>query len=429
MKKARLAIAVLATAALWGFNPWDTHALSGEILPAEPNTNVLGECDFDPGDPIVKVPVAAGAEAFRCGLATFQVHMFNKPFADKFDRFPPERVNAEKPGDLFLLRVAPATSIGGAKIEFPNGIVYCSHFNPPVTRWSRSDGMIGLDVLVQHIVQVDFDEGKLRFLRAVPKAAGERFDIVSLQQRPRLCALTVKAQCCDEPAEEFFVQLENPDAIQLRSRVYRKLVKKGSIRRFHRESTLGLILESECWAGTADSFTIGRFQTKDVRAVVGGDNLIGLGYLSRFVVTFDFPRGFMYLQPGNQIDREDAHDVSGLGMVLKNDSPVIRRIEPGSTAEAAGFKTRDVIVDVDGQTINRENLASLWRKLRHEGSTLHIRVKRGGDEITFDLKLEETPEERGAADKPPGPIVPNYLPHRGPLKLPELIASGEPKNA
>jgi hypothetical protein len=88
-----------------------------------------------------------------------------------------------------------------------------------------------------------------------------------------------------------------------------------------------------------------------------------------------------------------------------------------------------VIVDVDGRPINRENRATL---LRHEGSALRVRVKRNGDELTFDLKLEEAPAEGVATDEPPRPIrpidVPNYPPPPGPSPLPELIDSAEPRN-
>ena len=396
MKRMRLAVAVLAAGACVAVSFWGTIGAGKMILAAEPNANVLGECDFDPADAIIKVPVAAGHQTWRCGLATSETSMFHSSLATKLERDDLLADNIpERPGDVVVVRRAPATSIGGVKVEFPHGTVFCGRLGHFGGYWSHTDGLIGLDVLAQQIVEIDFDEGMIRFLRAVPEAAGERFEIGSLQKRPRLRAVTVKAQCCDEPAEDFYVELEESDTIQIRSRDYRRLLEKRLIRQLHVEPTLGISgarRPRDSYAGRAASFGIGGYRTCDVRVVAGGDNVIGAGFLSRFVVTFDFPRGFMYLRPGKQFDRQDRHDVSGLRLRWSKASVVVGAVEPGSPAEAAGVLEDDRIVDVDGKPVNQETRATLWRQLHQQGSTLRLRLKRDGRIVTVDLKLEARPE-------------------------------------
>jgi hypothetical protein len=435
MKRTRLAVAVLAAGACAVSSCGEIGARSA-ILAAEPESNVLGECEFDPGDAIIKAPVLAGGETCRCGLATSQTSMFHTSLAAKFERddFLVDNI-PERPGDSVVLRRVSATSLGGVKIEFRYGVVLCGRLGHFGAYWSHTDGLIGLDVLAQQIVEIDFDEGKIRFLRGVPEAAGERFEISSLQKRPRLCAVTVKARCCDEPAEDFYVELEEADTIQIRSRDYNKLLEDGRITQLHMEPTLGLsrVRPFGSFAGTAATFGIGGFRKSDVRVVAGGANVIGTGFLSRFVVTFDFPRGFIYLRPGKQFDRKDHHDISGLRLGWSNDSVVVHATQPRSPAESAGVLAGDRIVDVDGKPINRESRAILWRQLRQEGSTLRLRLKRDGGIVIVDLKLEALPEmpidkgdEPAASHRPDH--VPNYPARLEPSELPELIEPGEPEN-
>jgi hypothetical protein len=422
MKRTRLAVAVLVGAYLAGPSR-DGIGTDGGVLAAEPDASVLGDCEFDPADAIIKVPVMAGREAYRCGLATSRTSMFHTSLATKFqrdDNFP------EQPGAFLVMRIAPPTTIGGMKVEFPLGIIFCGKLGHVGGYWSHTDGLIGLDVLAHHIVEFDFDEGRVRFLRAVPEAAGERFDIASLQKRPRLCAVTVKAKFCDEPAEDFYVELEEPDTIQIRSPDNNRLLEQGAIRQLHVEPTLGLCgaRPHGSLAGTAASFSIGGFQKSDVRVVAGNANVIGTGFLSRFVVTFDFPRGFMYLRPGKQFDRHDRHDLSGLSLGWSKQSVVVYAVQPGSPGTAAGVLAGDRIVDVDGKPVNLESRATLWRQLRQEGSTLSLRLKREGATVTVDLKLRAFPEMPILK----GDYVPNYPARAEPSELPELIKAGEPEN-
>ncbi len=84
-----------------------------------------------------------------------------------------------------------------------------------------------------------------------------------------------------------------------------------------------------------------------------------------------------YVGVGIQIeDREDRVVVS---------SPI-----EGSPAERAGVESGDVVVAVDGNDIAEEDVSEIADMVRGpEGSEVRVTVRRGGDEMTFDLRRAE----------------------------------------
>jgi hypothetical protein len=287
---------------------------------------------------------------------------------------------------------------------------------------------------VQHVVQIDFDQGKIRFLRKIPEDAGEQFEIISLRKRPRLCAVTVRAQCCSEPAAEFSVELECPDAIYLRSAAFHGLLKKGELRWPHIESTFDTSEAPISFVGTAKTFKLGRFETNDVRAVAHLDNVIGLGYLSRFVVTFDFPNGAMYLRPGKQFERVDDYDGSGLHATMTDKALRVVFCTPKGPAHRAGVTREDTIVEINGQPVNRKNQAEFRRRIREPGAKLQVHFKRDGEDHHVELELPAIPRgDPGDADPTQGDFshddIPDYPPRRAPSALEEIGHRNEPQNA
>ncbi len=311
MKKRRTFTVGAAVVAVFALLPGPPRKFSGRVESAEPDTTMLARFDISTKPTVLMVPVTVGRDPFQFGLATADFSVFSRAFAKSLPRL---EAGLDRPDDEFLgtaYRAAPQISVGNLRLQFPYPWVQCA--NPGTifgAQFIGSDGVIGLDILAEQIVEINFDEGTIRFLSSVPKNPGDRFEITSLRKRPRACAVTIKARCCDEPVEDFYVELENPDAISIRAPVYRQLFEKRQIRNLRTESAIGA--GRPVLVGSASSFELGRFQTKNVRVAVSGDNVIGLEYLSRYLVTFDFPQGVMYLRPGKQFERADKYDMSGL---------------------------------------------------------------------------------------------------------------------
>lgn len=424
---AGIAMTIFPVPARWGNSLDCCHAVA-----ADPRSPVIVEFDFDPGEPQLTIPFQLGNGQYRFGLATRGYPSFRRAFAETLPRLPPEADAPDLP--TVGVRQAPLIRLGPMTIRFPNPFVVCELSNLGNTDFSQCDAIAGLDVLVQHIVQIDFDERKIRFLRTLPDKPGDRFEITSLQRRPRLRAVTVQAQCGSGLPEEFSVELERPDAIYLSSATCLRLLDNGELWRLHEESTFDSSPLPTAVVATASSFALGRFETKDVRAVIERDNIIGVGYLSRYLVTFDFPRGAMYLRPGKEFDRKDAYDASGLFATMKDDALEVESCEIDSAADKAGLREHDTIIAVDGHPVNRMNQSSFRKSIRQRGRTVRVHLKRDGVDHNVEMNLPSYSPRKAGSKLHPIDLerarqrVPQFTPRHAPSELQE-VETDEPQNA
>jgi putative serine protease PepD len=85
--------------------------------------------------------------------------------------------------------------------------------------------------------------------------------------------------------------------------------------------------------------------------------------------------------------------VSGQDTLEGRGGALIESVESGSAAEAAGIEAGDLVVAVDGSTIEGiEDLAGQVRS-RHAGDTVEVTVVRDGEEQTVTVTLGERPVE------------------------------------
>jgi len=116
---------------------------------------------------------------------------------------------------------------------------------------------------------------------------------------------------------------------------------------------------------------------------------IGGGILSRFKVTFDYPRRRMILEPGPDLALPFEADMSGLGLISMPPDfarMTVVRVLDDSPALAAGFQEGDQIETIDGRTASEFGLSALREKLRHDGQSVRFELKRGEEQITIALK-------------------------------------------
>jgi serine protease Do len=78
----------------------------------------------------------------------------------------------------------------------------------------------------------------------------------------------------------------------------------------------------------------------------------------------------------------------GIQFEFDGTAPLISQILPGLGAEAAGLKSGDLIQGINQTVVtNREQVTALLRDLR-DGQTISVRVRRGEEEITADVRLK-----------------------------------------
>ena len=98
----------------------------------------------------------------------------------------------------------------------------------------------------------------------------------------------------------------------------------------------------------------------------------------------------------------------GIGVQLENreEEVVVSAPIDGSPADEAGVKTGDVIVAVNGESVEGKDVSEIAEKVRGpEGSPVELTVRRGEEDQSFDLEREELAVETASWNLIPGTDV------------------------
>jgi hypothetical protein len=155
--------------------------------------------------------------------------------------------------------------------------------------------------------------------------------------------------------------------------------------------------------GRISAITLGGFTVRDVPinlmvGTTGGyasesfSGTIGEGVLRRFKTIYDYSRRVMILEPNADFGTPFAGRKTFGATFLSNgpDYTVFKvtGIRKDSPAEAAGLKTGDVVVALDGRPAQDFRLADLRRALSTDGSRHVLGIRRtGGDSIEIEVTV------------------------------------------
>jgi len=133
--------------------------------------------------------------------------------------------------------------------------------------------------------------------------------------------------------------------------------------------------------------------TEDAGDAAGTADLVatlGYGLLRHFVITLDYAREEIIVEPGGDFGRSFPEDKSGLA-VRRSESgdPEVFFVMPGTPADEAGFVRGDVIVSIDGTRVEElDGLSAIRRLFEGAPGTSHaLRVLRGGEARDLSLTL------------------------------------------
>lgn len=278
----------------------------------------------------------------------------------------------------------PQIVIGGVS-AIPRGSVACHDLSElSAAAGIPFDGILGMDVLGQFVLQIDFDRGTVEFLTEATtgNSSGWPLRIYYMNSIPH-----VTMDCGDRPVmfaldtgatdscikHETFEQLgENRHLIIGPS--YSAATATGII-----QARSGLLLVGE----------LGIYSHHNLLITEGPINLLGLSYLSRYKLSFDFPRGVATFTPSDRYHENDRLGTSGMTPIRVNDKWIIARVKPGSPAEGV-VKQNDEILTVNEEDASTMDLFRM-RELLTTGpnALIHLRLKRDGVEMTADYTTND----------------------------------------
>lgn len=300
-----------------------------------------------------------------------------------------EKVNSE--AGIFELAAfdSPEAFIGKIRLKTTSNVVMSDLKS--IREWSGVDyyGVIGMSFLRKHILKIDFDKGEVLFLKSLEKDPGQALAI-SYQHGVIYTEALLPGL---EPKEKFLIATGSDTNVSgtISNRDINMLTTS------HMAKRLSSNQESISLSGSTvkkvdfrlNSFTLGPFTVRNpiFSTSKKADNQLGLGYLSRFVVTFDFPRKVMYLKKGKAYDLPDGRDRSGLRIARHAGKTVATEVGLFSPAWWAGIRPQDEILRIEGYSAKQTSLYSLRRLLCQEGKNVNLLLQKGQGLTDVSVKL------------------------------------------
>jgi hypothetical protein len=132
---------------------------------------------------------------------------------------------------------------------------------------------------------------------------------------------------------------------------------------------------------------IGEQSLKNVVCGPGPHMALGMGILSRFRVTFDFPNGRVHLAPAAGVDRPERPMVCGFFLLCDAPGYRVSVVFADTPAAEAGLRYNDQIVTVNGIDANTLSYERMVDQMNRAGHPLRLGIRRDGRDLSIVVQL------------------------------------------
>ena len=102
--------------------------------------------------------------------------------------------------------------------------------------------------------------------------------------------------------------------------------------------------------------------------------MLGVRYLRRYRVTFDFPNEHIYLVKGKRFADPDRGKMSGFQYLFKPKGIEVAFVDEKSPASVAGIHAKDILVALNGKLVSKLKPGAIHRLLDEEGKPVRVTV-------------------------------------------------------
>lgn len=261
----------------------------------------------------------------------------------------------------------------------------------------RMEGLLGMAMLSNHVIHISSDEGKLSILKRAPSDAGEEFKLSWWKGVPM-----VKAEIAGYGSAYFQLDtgclntagLLNGDlASTLEERKLAEVSDRGACW----QDLYGVV---ELTSLRVEELRLGSHALRGLSMDALDENrpsVLGMSFLSRFNVTFDFPNSTLYLQKSKRFNHSELPDLGGIMFVSGGAGTVVDDVLEDSPAAKAGIRVNDIVLKVGDQDASGARLFKLYEEFTFPGQTVRVRLLRDGEIIETDVKLPLEEEKASIA--------------------------------
>jgi hypothetical protein len=367
-------------------------------LQAIGDDNVIESFKISGNGDVLLIPVQIGTQRCKFILDTGAVtNVFDTSLEGVLETTKYVTMRASKEYPLYR---SPTASVGDSALPL-EGLAVCQDLSQmrKLSGWDFR-GIVGTQFLQKYVIQVDFDGGRLSFLRSAKDVGRERIRFVpDPYGRP-----SVNVGLAGAAATPFLVDTGNCEFTNgtLTSSTVDALVKADAIS----------IAAKRAVALGPNGFETGRHGTVDYVLFAGhrhdqqpfnegNVNALGLGYLSRFLVTFDFPGGAMYVEKANGFNKSFPDDENGLQIAIRNGVVEISDAATDGLGFRSGIRRGDQILKVNGESPLQFSHRDLFVKLNHSSEGVRLKFRRPGDDSVREVFIKRSTAQIANSDSSP----------------------------
>lgn len=334
---------------------------------------------------LLLLPVKLGESEYQFILDTgAEVSVFDRALMDKLESLQESARALTADGDREIgLFAAPPFSIGSLSFKGLEPVACTDLSTLRRVTGQPISGILGMDVLQNYVVHINFDLGKVEFLAHADTTADVTARIAF--QHRRLPAIDVTLP--DGSVVPFVVDSGLGSTGMLRADEFDRLQQAGFVSDGSEGLRATLTGTTRHRDGRLSTVGLSGVQHESLKFERANYNMLGLGWLSRYTVTFDFPGRTIYLNKGLLFDAPDRRDLSGMHIVDEGGKLIVEQIETDSPAERAGLQSNDVLETVGGFVARPRHLFSIRRSLATPKDEVLAVFRRGGRIRTAMLSL------------------------------------------
>ncbi|HVW03085.1 MAG TPA: hypothetical protein VHB77_22180, partial [Planctomycetaceae bacterium] len=162
-------------------------------------------------------------------------------------------------------------------------------------------GIVGVDAVEKHVVELDLVGERLRLLSRVPPQVVEQNERLDMRRTDRGWFVTAKV--ADSLPVEFMLNTGTNRGITLSQPIFDRLWAAGAVKDCVETEILSMTGTNVSRDGELQRITLGRFQHDDLAVSRIDTCTLGCEYLRRYIIVFDFPRKHLYLRPSTECDK------------------------------------------------------------------------------------------------------------------------------
>lgn len=248
-------------------------------------------------------------------------------------------------------------------------------------------GFLGMDFLGKRIVQIDIASGKARFLLKCGKECGTQINLKAGRYGERVPSVIIMLDKMG--GAEFAVDTGCAGLASgiIDPHLFASLKAAGYVDKVHVLSSQSVSGARAVERGNVKGIEIGGIAHGDISLAAVGNNALGLGFWSRYVVTLDFPNGKLCIRQSSLFGKQEPIDASGLRIIRRDGKTVVQEVTSDGAGARCGIRANDVLLWVGNVDATTSRLHSLRLSLCERGRSVTVVAERDGRRLKYQLDL------------------------------------------